>query len=132
MGFSFVIGLLAGCLTASLGFYFFQHSAFNWKKDDVKKNKIHELKLLFEHYPALMNHIKNDLADPDFKNIREFFVVEKIALMSSAVPRLRYDLSDDILPALDTLEKLGFIQRIPNGSLLYRMHQDLVSALNAL
>jgi hypothetical protein len=132
MGSSFIIGLIAGCLTGSLGLYYLQNVSFNRKKGEIKKNKINELKLLFDTYPAFMNNVKNDLSDPEFKNIREFFVVEKIALMNSAVPRLRYDLSEEILPALAKMEELGFIERLPNNSLLYKMHQDLVAHLNTL
>lgn len=130
MNSSFIAGLLAGCLTGSLGLYYLQNFSFKRKKEEVKKNKRHELKVLFENYPGLMNNIKNDLSDPEFKHIREFFVVEKVALMNSAVPRLRYDLSEEILPALEKLENLGFIERLPNHSLLYKMKPDLVSCLH--
>lgn len=86
---------------------------------------------LFNDYSHFMNIIKNDVTNPNNKNIREFLVVEKEAILNSFVPRFRYELSTDLLPALNRLEELGYIEKIKNNCLHYKIEEDFIMQLNS-
>lgn len=131
MNISFISGLVVGGLASGMGKYLLGGVTQNRKKTELVERKKNDLNMLFEQHPDFMAQIKQDVKAPQYEHIREFFVVDKHVLMSSTTPRLRYDLVEDILPALDKLEALGFIERQPNDALLYRMHDDLIVQLHA-
>lgn len=84
-----------------------------------------DLDKLFNDYSHFMNRIKNDVTHPNNKNIREFLVVEKEAILNSFVPRFRYELSPDILPALNRLEELGYIEKIKTIVFIIKLKKSL-------
>lgn len=128
---SFFYGLLVGCISGAIGYSYVQKFTFNRGQLAKGKNHRDEINLLFEQYPDFMSHVKNNINDPEFKNIREFFVIDKSALMNSSIPRLRYDLSDEILPVLNKLEEAAYIEKLPNDSLLYKMNEHFISQVRA-
>lgn len=132
MNTSFLLGLLLGCFVTLLFQYLMNQSAHNKEINETYKNNRKELDDLFTDHPIFMNQIKNDLNNPENATINEFFVVEKTALMNSAIPRLRYDLNPDVLTALDRLERINYIQRLPNTSLLYKIDEELRKELKKI
>lgn len=129
---SVIYSFLSGCCIGALGHYFWQHYKINnHHAQSVSAKKDEKVTHLFEQYPYLMNLIKSNVNDPEYKTIREFFVVDKLAIMNSSTPRLRYDLSDETLSLLKALEKLEYIQRLEHDSLLYRMTEDFVAHLKS-
>ena len=132
MNTSFLSGLFIGCLIGALGRYSILN--FIGGRKDIERNqgKIHDLNMLFNEYPHFMSCIKTNVVEPQYRNIREFFVVEKDAILNMSVPRLRYDLSEEIIPALSRLKKLGYIEQIKNNCLLYKMQEDFVSQLRSM
>lgn len=124
---SFILGLFIGCGVGAVGHRYWQQSSFNNSYSELMEGeKNNEITELFEHYPYLMNLIKSNLNDPEYNNIREFFVVDPSAIMNSSVPRLRYDLSDEMRSLLDRLEEYEYIEQLEHDSLLYRMEDDFV------
>lgn len=129
---SFLLGLLIGCGFGAMAYHYF----LNYKSSDAHSNsmltkKNNDMTVLFQHNPYLMNLIKSNLSDPEYKNIREFFVVDKLAIMNSSVPRLRYDLSDETLSLVQKLEEFDYIEQLDHDSLLYRMDEEFVEDINS-
>jgi gas vesicle protein len=129
MNSSFLTGLIIGCIIGAIGQYCVKKLTGTRKKVEQNKAKQNEWDALFNTYPSVMEQMKRDINEPAHAGIKEFFVVDKSALMNSSVPRLRYDLSEEIIPALNRLEEAGYIQRVPNDSLLYKMDEDFIRLL---
>lgn len=129
MDFSFVYGLVAGCLSGAVGKFYVQKLFDRTKKLEGNKSKQLEWDKIDTDYPRFMNQLRLDINNPENKNIREFFVVDQNAVLHSQIPRLRYDLTEDILPAVNRLEHLGYIEKIKNNCLLYKMHEEFVNLL---
>ena len=106
---SFLAGLVIGCF-AGIMIHSYLRKIIS-SRGDVESNreKRNEWDLLFNTFPYFMNQIKNDVNNPDNVHIREFFVVDKTAIMNSAIPRLRYDLSTEVMPALNQLKNFLMI-----------------------
>lgn len=132
MDTTFLFGFLTGCLTTALAGWHVQKYINNKKNTkNIKNKKILGLDKLFNDYSHFMNIIKNDVTNPNNKNIREFLVVEKEAILNSLVPRFRYELSTDLLPALYRLEELGYIEKIKNNCLHYKIEEDFIMQLKS-
>ena len=133
MASSFSTGLVMGCMIGAIGQYcvhlFLGGSSIDSLKKNEKKTALNEL---FLTYSSFLEQLKNDFNEPANAQIREFFVVDKLAIMNSSVPRLRYDLSEEIIPLLNHLEDLGYIQRLPNDSLLYQINEHFIQDLNTM
>ncbi len=129
---SFILGLLFGGGLGAFGYHYFQYyRANNVYSEGIVTKKNKDMVLLFEDYPYLMNLIKSNVNDPEYKNVREFFVVDPLAIMNSSVTRLRYDLSEETLSLLTNLEKLGYVEQLEHDSLLYQMDEEFIEDLNA-
>ena len=132
MNSSFLTGLVIGCMLGAIIPYYMQK--FMGSRREMERNREikNEWDSLFKTYSLFLTQIKNDINEPMYANIREFFVVDKTAIMNSSIPRLRYDLTDEIMPALHQLEALKYIQKLPNDSLLYKMEDDFVTQLKSV
>lgn len=130
MDISFLFGFLTGCLATGLGGWQVQKYTTNRKGAlAIKNKKILDLDLLFQDYPHFMGLIKNDINNLVYKNVREFFVVDKEALINSSVPRFRYELTPDIMAPLNRLEELGFIEKLKNNCLHYKIEEEFIQQL---
>ena len=127
---SFLFGMLIGCGLGAVGHHFYLQYKLNgsFSKGYLVRQE-HEMVALFQQDPYLMNLIRSNINDPEYKKIREFFVVDKHAIMNSSTPRLRYDLSDETLALVKKLEQLGYIERLEHDSLLYRMEEEFIKNL---
>ncbi|WP_454785218.1 hypothetical protein [Legionella sp. WA2024007413] len=133
MNTSFLFGFLSGCFTTALGGWQVQKFVQNKNKTEhIKQKKILDLDKLFNEYSHFMSVIKNDVTNPNFKNIKEFFVVDKDAILNSSVPRFRYELSPDVLPALNRLEELGYIEKVQNNCLHYKIAEEFIMQLKSI
>lgn len=131
MDTSFVYGLVAGCLSGVVGKYYFQKffARMDSAETGVYKSKLLHWEQACIDFPEFIAQLRTDINKPEHKNIREFFVVEQQAILNSSIPRLRYDLTEDSLPAVKKLEELGYIEKIKNNCLLYGMRSDFISLL---
>lgn len=129
---NFLTGLVIGCMLGAMIHYYLQQFTGSRREMKRSKERKHEWDALFNSHSPLMNQLKNDVNEPVYANIREFFVVDKAAIMNSSIPRLRYDLTDEIMPALQQLEALGYIQQLANDSLLYKMEDEFVRQLKLM
>ncbi|CAM2961610.1 Uncharacterised protein [Legionella steigerwaltii] len=133
MDISFLFGFLTGSLATALGGWQVQKFMNNRKNvATIKKKKILDLDRLFHDFPHFMSIIKNDVNNPSYKSVREFFVVDKDAILNSPVPRFRYELSTEILPALDRLEELGYIEKLKNNCLHYKIEEEFIMQLQSI
>lgn len=133
MASSFSAGLVMGCIIGAIGQYCVQLFLGSGGAGSIKKNeKQTALTELFQTHSHFMEQLRKDINEPVNAQIREFFVVDKMAIMNSSVPRLRYDLSEEIIPLLNQLEELGYIQMLPNDSLLYQINEQFISDLNRM
>ncbi|KTC78926.1 hypothetical protein Lche_0946 [Legionella cherrii] len=133
MDISFLFGFLTGCFTTALGGWQVQKIINNRKNSaTIKNKKILDLNRLFHEFPHFMSTIKNDINNSSHQNVREFFVVDKDAILNSSVPRFRYELSAEILPALNRLEELGYIEKLKNNCLHYRIEEEFVMQLQSI
>lgn len=127
MNISFLYGFILGCLTTIIFSYGIKKLATNGKGHSERvKNKKIELEQLFMQHPDFMNKLKSDIDNPEYASIREFLVVDKNAILNASIPRFRYELSEDILPVLNKLEALNYIQSFKNNCLHYKMEEDFV------
>lgn len=129
MNVSFLYGFITGCLTTAIVLYYVQKLIDNRNRTEQIKNKKFDLDRLFNDYPDFMGTLKCYINDPNCVNIREFFVVDKNAILNSSIPRFRFELSEDILPVLKKLEDLGYIQKINNNCLLYKIGDNFMNQL---
>lgn len=133
MASSFSTGLVMGCMIGAIGQYCVQLFLGGSSTSSIKKNeKQTALNELFQTHSHFMEQLKKDINEPVNAQIREFFVVDKMAIMNSSVPRLRYDLSEEIISLLNQLEELGYIQMLPNDSLLYQINEHFIRDLNRM
>ncbi|CAM4436304.1 MAG: hypothetical protein LEGION0403_FIIPPAGN_00004 [Legionella sp.] len=133
MASSFSAGLVMGCMIGAIGQYCVQLFLGGGATSSIKKNeKQMALNELFQAHAHFMEQFKKDINEPVNAQIREFFVVDKMAIMNSSAPRLRYDLSEEITPLLNQLEDLGYIQKLPNDSLLYQINEHFIRDLNRM
>lgn len=133
MDISFLFGFLAGALTTALSGLQIQKFMNNRKNvARIKNKKILDLDRLFHDFPHFMSIIKNDINNPSHKDVREFFVVDKEAILNSFVPRFRYDLSTEIIPALNRLEELGYIEKLKNNCLHYKIEEEFIIQLQSM
>lgn len=131
MNSSFLLGLFFGCFLGPILYFCFQKISLTKSEAEQNKKKDDQWESLFNTHSIFLNQVQKDINIPAHANIREFFVVEESAIMNSLVPRLRYDLSDSILSALNTMEEMGCIQKIPNDSLLYQMEEHFILRLKS-
>ncbi|WP_392537712.1 hypothetical protein [Legionella sp. 227] len=133
MDISFLFGFLTGSFTTALGGWQVQKIINNRKNiATIKNKKILDLNRLFHEFPHFMSAIKNDINNSSHQNVREFFVVDKDAILNSSVPRFRYELSTEILPALNRLEELGYIEKLKNNCLHYKIEEEFISQLQSV
>jgi hypothetical protein len=133
MASSFSTGLVMGCMIGAIGQYCVHLFLGGSGTSSIKKNeKQTALNELFQAHSHFMEQFKKDINEPVNAQIREFFVVDKMAIMNSSIPRLRYDLSEEIIPLLNQLEDLGYIQMLPNDSLLYQINEHFIRDLNRM
>ena len=130
---SFLSGLLTGCFVGIVGQYGIQQF-LSYKEQSTQhhENKKMDWNKLFYEHPLFMVNIKADVSNPEHQNIREFFVVEQNALLNSLIPRLRYDLTEDNIAVVNKLEELGYIERLKNNCLLYKMRDDFINQLKSI
>ncbi|KTD08937.1 hypothetical protein Lgra_2172 [Legionella gratiana] len=132
MNISFIYGFFTGCFVTVIGRHCLQKFINPQQCSELIDTKKVGLDKLFNDYPDFMNTIKEDLTASNCKTIREFFVVDKDAILNSSIPRLRYELSAEILPALNRLESLGYIEKLKNNCLHYKIEEDFVSQLKQI
>lgn len=133
MDTSFVYGLVAGCLSGVVGKYYFQKfiAGRHYAEGKGLQSKLFHWEQICADFPEFIRQLRTDINKPEYKNIREFFVVEQQAILNSPIPRLRYDLTEDSLPAVKKLEELGYIDRIKNNCLLFTMRGDFITLLRS-
>lgn len=131
MSLTFIWGLITGLLITTLGQYCAQKLTDYRRRSEKTKNKKLDLDKLFNEYPDFMTTLKNNINDPEYINVREFFVVDKNALLNSSLVRFRYELSEAIYPVLKRLEELGCIEKLENNCLLYRIKEDFYIQLKS-
>ena len=132
MSLSFISGLLTGCVIGGVGNYLAQKFIKNRPASEYNKNKKIDWEQLYQDHGVFINLIKTDMNEPENRNIREFFVVEPHALLNSSVSRLRYDLTEDNSAAVTQLAELGYIERLPNNCLLYKVQEHFIKQLNSI
>ncbi|KTD54733.1 hypothetical protein [Legionella quateirensis] len=132
MDLSFVSGLILGCFTGLAGKYVLQKIKVKRKYDEVNKNKHLEWDQISLDYPQFTSQLREDINNPEYKNIREFFVVEQHAILNTQIPRLRYDVTDEIILVVNRLERLGFIEQVKTNCLLYKMKDDFIALLRSV
>lgn len=126
---SFIVGLGVGSLLGAVGHYYFQQYSLDNKRTTFTHGGQIELSALFEEFPNLMDLFKRKISDKEYSSIREFFVVDPLAIMNTSQLRLRFDLSDELLSLLEKLEGLELIYQLEHDSLLYCMTEEFVSQL---
>ncbi|HBD7396420.1 hypothetical protein [Legionella longbeachae] len=131
MSISFIYGFFTGCFVTIIGQYFLQKFINPRRYSKQIDSKKFDLERLFNDHPVFMNTIKADLASANYRDVREFFVVDKEAILNSSIPRLRYELSTEILAVLNRLEALGYIKKLKNNCLHFKVAEDFVIQLNS-
>ncbi|KTD31850.1 hypothetical protein Lmor_2472 [Legionella moravica] len=132
MDLSFVTGLFMGCLAGIAGKYLLQNMIVKRQHVEDDKNKQLEWEQLSQDYPQFISQIKKDINNPEHQNIREFFVVDPLAILNTQIPRLRYDLTDEVLCVVNRLELLGYIEKIKTNCLLYKMKDDFIALIRSM
>ncbi|KTD61338.1 hypothetical protein [Legionella shakespearei] len=129
----FISGFIVGGLTTAVGRYCWQKLIDNRRADeDAVNNKKRDMEMLFNDHPEFMNLFKNKINDPESRNIREFFVVERNAILNSSIPRFRFELTPDILLVLNKLESMGYIQKLENNCLHYKISDECIVEIKSL
>lgn len=134
MDTSFVYGLVAGCLSGVVGKYYFQKfiTGKQYVEGNGNKSKLFQWEQICADFPEFIIQLRADINKPEHKNIKEFFVVDQQAILNSPISRLRYDLTEVSLSAVNKLEELGYIEKIKNNCLLYVMRDDFITLLRGV
>lgn len=108
MVFSFLIGVIVGPLGAHLWRSYKDHEAV------AKVNNLFER--LWSQHTNLLQEMKQDMDNPDYKYQREFYILKKNQRFSSSLakPCLAYFLEqhNDLDSQLKTLESFGLISNV--------------------
>lgn len=129
---SFLFGLVVGCAVGALGHYSYQHYGSAGEEEHSLDSDINDtIDSLFNDFPELMDEMNRTLRDTGHPPLREFFVVDKEAIMTSSTTRLRYDLSKEMVHLLQRLEESGYIEQLEHDSLLYRIEEEFINHLDA-
>ncbi|PJD95868.1 MAG: hypothetical protein CK426_06930 [Legionella sp.] len=128
---SFLSGLLLGCIIGVVGYYSI-HRYFTQDQEEGVNSQEEDILSLFNDFPQEMQVLCAMLFMPEHQNIREFFVVDPSAIMNSATPRLRFNLSEGLLHLIARLEEWGCIEQLEHDSLLYKIEEDFFEDLMAL
>ena len=132
MELSFVSGLIVGCLSGIAGKYVLQKISVKRKYDEDNKNKHLEWDQIVQDYPQFTSQLREDVNNPEYNNIKEFFVVDQHAILNTQIPRLRYDATDEIILVVNRLERLGYIDKVKTNCLLYKMKEDFIAILRSV
>ncbi|MBC6962399.1 MAG: hypothetical protein DWB48_06625 [Nitrosomonas sp.] len=113
---SLVAGFLAGALTIYLVSFFMRPGES--KKEVTDTNLTSLFEQLWQTHERLLNEMKQDMDNPDFKFHREFYVLKKgwgweRWGFHRRGPCIAYFLEDhgDLLPLLDSLTSYGLISQ---------------------
>jgi hypothetical protein len=129
----FISGVIVGGLITSVGRYCLQKFMVNRRADeDAVNNKKRDMEMLFNEHSEFMNLFKSKINDPESRSIREFLVVEKNAILNSSIPRFRFELTPDILLGLNKLESMGYIQKLENNCLHYKISDEFIVDIRTL
>ncbi|QRN02967.1 hypothetical protein GH742_03295 [Legionella sp. MW5194] len=123
------IEITIGVIVTIFGGYLFFKLQNHIQKSEVKKQNYQNIKNLFKSYYSIMMEMKEDICNPQFHDVREFFVIEKIAILTFNKPVFRYDYTEKFLPLLNRLEEFKYITSVSNEFLHYKMSENFVELM---
>lgn len=129
----FIGGFIVGALTVTSGRYCLDGFLNHRRKsvDELEQKKL-GMEMLFTDHPEFMTLFRNTINAPGCTDVREFFVVEKNAILNTSIPRFRFELSAETLPVLNKLEQMGYIQRLENNCLHYKISDECIVQMNSV
>lgn len=102
----------------------------------AQRQSVKTLRRLYKECPEFFNSIREELGKVEFRDVREFAIVESsnITFVSEDVKFVYYE---DELPRLKEvaaeLEEHGFIDEVTRGKIpLYRIRENFVTAISSL
>lgn len=129
---SLLVGFVVGGFTGAAGTFYgnmYTDQRREREKKRIESNDWENLKIKF---PLIVKEMCEDVNNPDFSEVRTFFVKDSGTLICKAEPSFDYytDVHSDIKAALSYMEDLGYIKEItPKDCLKYRFHEHFYALL---
>ncbi|MDD2772100.1 MAG: hypothetical protein PHP45_00215 [Elusimicrobiales bacterium] len=125
-----LLAYLAGILTAAGGAYFGNKYTDQRRAREIKKEADDRFRQIAATMPKLIKEMRNDLAKPEFKMVRNFFVLSnpRVSFYSDGRYLFYYqDKHADLLNSLELLESHGYIiDRTKTNTPKYLMTEEFV------
>ena len=127
---SHMIAFLAGALTGATGTYLADRFTDQRRRQEGHRESKQAFERIRAAMPELIADIKNDLADPENRTIREFFVApSRNVTINSSQSRLIYFETDhpDLRGKVAILANSGYLSDVTTGNIpIYRMTEEFV------
>jgi hypothetical protein len=128
---SHMIAFLVGALTGATGSYLADRFTDQRRRQEKHRESNEAFGRIRATMPELIADIKNDLADPDNRTVREFFVApSRSVTINSSQTRLIYYETDhpDLRGKVNILASSGYVSDVTTGSIpIFRMTEDFVA-----
>lgn len=132
---SLAVGFVVGGFTGAAGAFYGDKFTDQRRAREARNAKREEWEGLCKRFPAVIAEMREDVMNPEFFHVREFFVREPGDVINNLTPALVYDSYKhrDIAAAIESLSEMGYIDDISKGeSVMYRMRLAFVDRLREL
>lgn len=130
--FSLAVGFVVGAFTGAAGHYLGEKYTDERRTKLLNKQQDQEWSDLEMRFPKVIGEMKSDVNNPEFADVREFFIKSSRITVNRSKPSFEYhtDVHADLSAALAHLEELGYIVDITSGDCTkYRMREVFVDKL---
>lgn len=130
--FASAVGFVVGTFTGAAGQYMAAKYTDRRRSKEASSAQRRQWAEIENRFPAIIEEMKEDAKNPEFQNVREFFVKSSRTTVSRNEPCFEYhtDVHSDIGAAIRYLEELGYIEDITPGNCpMYRMREHFIDQL---
>jgi hypothetical protein len=130
--FSVAVGFVVGAFTGAAGTYLADKYTDVRRANEARSNADRQWQDTCERFPKIVSEMKADVRNPEYADIRKFFVKSSKTTVNKAEPGFEYhtDVHRDLSAAIEYLEELGYIENITPGNFpMYRMREKFVDLL---
>lgn len=122
-------GFLAGVATGAGGTYMAYKYTDRRREGEAQRKEREIFQKVAGQMPELVEEMRRDLSLPDFRTVREFFIIPKKARINTRGPAFTYHPEDhaNLQGKLVILENRGYIIDVtPGNAPKYRMTEEFV------
>ena len=126
------VGFLSGALTTAAGNYLADRFTDKRRDKNDAAYALAQWDDIQDRFPRVLMEMKDDVKNPEFSSVREFFVKSSRSTISREGSFFEYhtDVHDDLVAAVCHLEELGYVVDVTSGNTpMYRMTEQFIDML---